>query len=62
MKAYYCPLHTNIRCGNASHYLCDPCKSEGWISQAHIGGPVHYIFNTRTGDRIYDETMLGDKF
>lgn len=58
-----CPLHKIIQCGSVNHYICEKCKIKGWISQALIGGPVHYISNTLTGERIYDKTMIsGDPF
>lgn len=57
-REFKCPLHKVIQCGNVNHYICEKCKIKGWISQAGIGGPVHYVSNTLTGERMYDITMM----
>ena len=57
-KEWQCPIHhVFMNCGGVKDYLCEKCTKDGWISQAHIGGPVHYIMNTITDERYYKKQL-----
>lgn len=56
-----CSRHKKIGCGFHDQYVCDKCKKEGWLPQAAIGGPIHYIENRITGERKYKKEEEGDK-
>lgn len=49
-------------CGGIRDYLCPDCVKAGWISQAHIGGPIHYIMNTITDERFYKKQEIDEPF
>ena len=56
-----CPCNSkpgNFGCGSFNQHACQKCKEKGWLPQAAIGGPVHYIENTITGERKYKKEMI----
>ena len=47
-----------FKCGSFNQHACQKCQEKGWLPQAAIGGPVHYIENTITGERKYNKDMI----